>query len=390
MSSQILFNKKIIILLPSFILGGAERQAVILGHYLQTICHARVLLYSLSQSKGGLEGYCKKFSLPCRVNENRSRSITSKILNTIRYGKARAYGAIINDIYKEEPQILISFVLRANQVAVCIQKYIDVKLTIWNQRDEGFGFSPPQSLIDLASNVSYFFTNSAGGQKFLIEALKVNASKISISPNLLIKERPTISRIEWRKLYYVPLSSFCVVMVANLHNRKDHRTLFHAWKRIIEDQGLKEQPILILAGHLDNQADELVKLANQLGIYSSVRFIGQQLDIQNVYQSCDLCVFSSNSEGMPNGVIEAMLYGLPIVATDIPSIRNSVGDHNRQWLFTSGQADELAKKISHFINNRDEGVALGRANEKFAEDNYDFLNSGRKYAAKLMELYERK
>lgn len=61
----------------------------------------------------------------------------------------------------------------------------------------------------------------------------------------------------------------------------------------------------------------LRELASQLGITDHVVFAGYRSDMQQVYNSLDLVVQSSSTEGMPNVVLEALLMRVPVVATDV-------------------------------------------------------------------------
>jgi glycosyltransferase involved in cell wall biosynthesis len=57
--------------------------------------------------------------------------------------------------------------------------------------------------------------------------------------------------------------------------------------------------------------------------------------------ACDLMVFPSVSEGMPNKVLEAMATGTPVLVSDIAGNRQLVEDHQHGRLFTSRDSDHL-------------------------------------------------
>jgi glycosyltransferase involved in cell wall biosynthesis len=67
------------------------------------------------------------------------------------------------------------------------------------------------------------------------------------------------------------------------------------------------------------ESDEitLARLLNDLGIASSVRFVGFEKDVPKFLAALDVLVSPSRSEGFPNAVVEAMACGVPCVATDV-------------------------------------------------------------------------
>jgi glycosyltransferase involved in cell wall biosynthesis len=64
----------------------------------------------------------------------------------------------------------------------------------------------------------------------------------------------------------------------------------------------------------------------QLGLTRAVRFLGARDDVADLIVAADVVAVPSRVEGMPGAVLEAMALERPIVASDIPMIREAVGD----------------------------------------------------------------
>src|SRR5262249_40414766 len=70
-------------------------------------------------------------------------------------------------------------------------------------------------------------------------------------------------------------------------------------------------------------------------------------------------VLPSESEGFPNAVLEAMAAGLPIVASDLPALREIVTDKEDGLLVPSGDPDALARALCCVIGNRELAWRMG-------------------------------
>jgi glycosyltransferase involved in cell wall biosynthesis len=83
---------------------------------------------------------------------------------------------------------------------------------------------------------------------------------------------------------------------------------------------------LVVVGEGEQQA-MLEELCRERGL-TGVRMVGPQTSAQLVawYRWADAFVLPSDKEGMPLAVLEAMASGLPVVATSVPGLRETVGD----------------------------------------------------------------
>ncbi|MCZ8373415.1 glycosyltransferase family 4 protein [Phocaeicola sp. KGMB11183] len=106
--------------------------------------------------------------------------------------------------------------------------------------------------------------------------------------------------------------------------------------------------ILLLLG----DGKERKELASKYKNYPQIIFAGQVDNIQNYLSASDIYISSSKSEGLPNGVLEAMACGLPLLLSDIPqhmeifSINSSIG-----YSYQLGNIKDLSKKINLILNN---------------------------------------
>jgi GalNAc-alpha-(1->4)-GalNAc-alpha-(1->3)-diNAcBac-PP-undecaprenol alpha-1,4-N-acetyl-D-galactosaminyltransferase len=96
----------------------------------------------------------------------------------------------------------------------------------------------------------------------------------------------------------------------------------------------------------------LHELASDLGVADRVQLLGFQENIAEAYQRCGIFVLSSDFEGFPNALAEALSAGAPCISSNCPTgpaelIVNGVGG----LLFETGDSEELAAQLSLLLSN---------------------------------------
>jgi glycosyltransferase involved in cell wall biosynthesis len=176
-----------------------------------------------------------------------------------------------------------------------------------------------------------------------------------------------MGRDAWRKRLEIDDASFVACMVGNLHTNKDHETLLRAWRIVIRT--LEPKAVLVLAGRHDGAYESLVALTRELEIERGVRFAGYVSDVVGLLGAVDVGVFSSRSEGCPNGVLECMAAGLAIAASDIEGVREVLG--SSEFLAPVGDAAALSHKILMLASDPTLRATLGARNRKRIIEHFD-------------------
>jgi glycosyltransferase involved in cell wall biosynthesis len=82
--------------------------------------------------------------------------------------------------------------------------------------------------------------------------------------------------------------------------------------------------VLLMAGRSGHVSEELRGMVSAGRLEGTVRFLGHREDVPDVLAAADVFVFPSLYEGLGGALIEAMALGLPVVASDIPAVREVV------------------------------------------------------------------
>lgn len=335
-------GKKIIFLLASLELGGAERQALLLARYLQTEANALVSIWGIERT-GRVAEICREYGLECEL---------VPFVATGAYARDLAgMFRFIRMLRRARPDILLPYTLIPNILCGLVWKFTPTCLCIWNQRDEGFNLRNDLFYHRWAvRNISLFIANSSRGKEVLVNDFSVEPSKIEIVRNGTVLADPVHDRTWWRNYLSIHDDDFVACMVANLHKYKDHMTLIRAWRRVVDMTSEEWGHLhLVLAGRFDGTEEEIRAEISELDLENHVTLLGKVDDIAGLLGAVDIGVFSSKSEGCPNGILECMLTGIPVVATDIPGVRDVVGPTGEDWLAMFGDVEEFAMKISMLV-----------------------------------------
>ena len=342
-------GSRVVFVLGNLELGGAERQALILAKHLRG--QADVEVWGFNRS-GTVADICAQHRIPSRVVPLQKPSDLRRFARLLR---------------ETRPDILLPYTLIPNVACGLVWQRTGARLCVWNQRDEGIFRINAKWQQRAAQRTPQFIANSNAGARYLIQNLHVDATRVHVIPNGIELAPPQSDRRAWRARLEIDDTMFVACMIANLHANKDHATLLKAWRLVV--YALEQRAVLVLAGRHYGAYESLVRLTNELGIASNVRFAGYVGDVSGLLSAVDLGVFSSRSEGCPNGVLECMAAGLSVAATDIEGVREVAGDH--RFLAPPNDAERLAQIILELAADSELRTTTGAANQSRVEARYN-------------------
>ncbi len=146
-------------------------------------------------------------------------------------------------------------------------------------------------------------------------------------------------------------------IVARLVPIKAHEVLLEAAARVRAND---PQSHFLIVGDGERRV-ELEALASGLGLTDAVRFLGWRSDMKRVYADLDVVALSSNNEGSPVALIEALAAARPVVATDVGGVSGVVRHGDTGVLVPPRNPAALADGILELLRNPDRAASLGRA-----------------------------
>jgi glycogen(starch) synthase len=174
-----------------------------------------------------------------------------------------------------------------------------------------------------------------------------------------------------------PEGKIRILYVGRLEPFKGIETLLSALARIASTERIQLQ----LVGDGSLRADLERKVAD-LGLSEAVTFQGwvDREAVPKCYRRADLFVMPSLVEGMPNGVLEAMASGLPVIASRVPGTEEIVQDGHNGLLFEPTSVDGLADALKRAIEDHDLRRRLGTEARRVSHER-SWEHVARRYAS---------
>lgn len=158
------------------------------------------------------------------------------------------------------------------------------------------------------------------------------------------------------------------VSVARINNQKNYPMMIRAFAKAV--QGNASCMLDIYGAGAADKVQELQNLIAELGMETQIRLCGWRKDIHDILTSYDAFLMSSNYEGMPNALAEAMAAGLVCLSTDCKTGPKDMIDHGvNGFLAKTGDVQSFADGIETILTmNQQQCADMGMAaREKILE-----------------------
>lgn len=142
---------------------------------------------------------------------------------------------------------------------------------------------------------------------------------------------------------------------------------------------------VLLAGRAGSLTPGIEERLGRLPHRERVLRLGHREDIPLLLAAADLFAFPSRFEGLPGALLEAQALGLPIVASDIPSVREVVPSSEHGLLVPPDDPAALATAVEHLLDDQATTAAMGRRNRALFLERHTLARSVRSMA----DLYRR-
>lgn len=337
---------KITIFISALSGGGAERVVCNLANYLNTQGHEiEILTMSETVPVEPLgEGVAH---IPLLLATERKNALIS---NAKRIFRLRKY------MKRRDIDVYVVFLPRTTMLMLRMKKLTQAPIIASERCDpEKYISKTKKRMKKLASKASGFVFQTAEAAAWYDPYLKGVPYQIipnAINPAFI---RPAYEGVREKK----------IVAAGRLAEQKNFALLIRAFAKIAPKH---PEYKLVIYGKGSLEAS-LKQLANELSIADRVEFPGYVDNMPEVLEKASMFVLSSDYEGMPNALMEAMALGLPCVSTDCGGggARFLIQDGENGLLVPQKDGDALANAMEKILSDNTFSSALGEKARKLQE-----------------------
>jgi len=128
---------------------------------------------------------------------------------------------------------------------------------------------------------------------------------------------------------------------------------------------------------------------HKLGLENKIYLLGFRIDAVEIISILDIFILCSPYEGMPNVILEAMVYGIPVIVTSVGGVIELIKDNENGMTVEYGNPNALAEKILYCINNKTEIQKMALKSKEYVKK-FSIDNMINNIQTLYRELYEKK
>lgn len=287
------------------------------------------------------------------------KEINLHLLGTIL--KEGEHLRILRALYKKikqiSPDLIISFLTFPNMYSVLLGKVLRIPVIISERGN-------PYTANGFKMKVIYYIINHADGAVFQTEGAKSFFSeklqkKSVVIPNPVVKRNNSVC-------YDLNCENYDIVFVGRLENKQKRLDiLFDALGYVID--AYSDAKLLVYGSGEDENM--LKTMVSRLYFSNSIKFMGSTSNPEKAMSQAMVYVISSDYEGIPNSLIEAMSIGMPVVATDCDpgGARLLIEDGVNGFVVPKGDAKAIAEAVIKLFRNKNTRCVFSRNSQKICE-----------------------
>ena len=318
--------------------GGAERVISQLANYLSSIEYRVILITSYRVENEYF--ICEQVERINIESEKDTRNVIKRNFSRIR--------AVRKICRREKVDVLISFMAEPNFRAVlaCIGLPTKNIISIRSDPRREYGGK-------IGHCIGKFLLPMADGCVFQTEDAK------SWFPKRLQKKSTIIFNPLAKAFFEVERKVVCnVVSICRLNKAKNLGMLIRAFQRLANKY--PDQNLLIYGN--GEMKQELQELIASCSLEQRVKLMGATTDVPTVLAGAGIFVLSSDYEGMPNALMEALAVGVPSVSTDCPcgGPRMLIEHGTNGLLVPVGDEEKLVEALDFLLSDQEFAAQIGK------------------------------
>ncbi|MCL5128753.1 glycosyltransferase [Algibacter sp. L4_22] len=380
------YNKNILLVQHEGGLGGAERQCLGLGEFLSKNynCNVYLLLTHSAKTTKEFDDYLAKSGIKKVFHFGRPYLVLKKELSVKNIKRfvwsAKSFLKMRKELKPYKFDIIIPFLNFPSKVAYYLYKLLPtVKFTFWHQLGLDSQSGDVFETI-AANNMPCVIANASNGLELFKVDYKLAENRAHILPQYLTMQYKAYDSVSIKEKLNIKDDELIIGMIAHYRPEKFQDLLLETFKNfILEFPNSK----LVFVGNKNNSEQTLNKYDSLFDKIKEYRLeenvlLLSGIEVEKVLSVLDIGVLVSRIEGVPNAVMEYMLYGLPVVATNHPGCQGLLKE--TPFLIENNKK-QLQRALSRLALSKEERVKEGNKNKELI---VSYTKSG--YVEKLTEI----
>ena len=382
-------NKTVVFIIKVCSLAGAERQALGLAAYLKEKYNCKIHFIATHSNEQTEE--FQKFAFSCGVDKihfygTPSLSIRkgytyTNLKKTIR--ALRYLNKVKTEVKKMKPDVIIPYMNFASKLAALIYKDVGAKYTFWHELGESDNYYYDELEKKAVEQIPFFCANAKDGFNTFIHKYNIKEENCHLLTQYVSFKRVDFDKIQVREEFNIPNDKLIYGMIAHFRDQKHPELLMEAFSKMESNRDVH----LLFLGNKDNDSSTLAKynslvaLSEKLNIEDKISLLSGK-SVEKVLSVIDVGVLVSEFEGAPTVLMEYMLYGKPIIATDHVGCKLLIGES--EFLVPKNDENTLREKMITLYEDANLRDSIGKEHlelvKKYSLENYCF---------RLKELFEK-
>jgi glycosyltransferase involved in cell wall biosynthesis len=337
---------KVLHVMPQIGTGGAERQLYeLIVHSDPAKVRHQVFYYSDAKDEEMLKAYWAGNIDLVRVPRHKNHPV-------------RFLREFVRMIRKAQPDIVHCWLVSGNFWGRLAAVLAGVKHIVVAWRNCDLWKPIGARLLEwLTYGRVHHLANSKACAEFIAKRLWISPDRFTVIYNGL--ETGKFNLPDRRKELFaglnIPDDHKIITMVGRLMEQKNYPMLLRVAQKT-KQIGLPVVFVVVGTGVLK---ESLIEMSRRLNVADRVHFIGIRNDIPDILASSNIFLFTTNFEGFPNALLEAMAARLPVVTTNFCGVDELIRDGQNGIIVPVDDADAAAEALRMYVENPERAKEYG-------------------------------
>ena len=347
----------------------------------------KVVFFVNDLNAGGIENYLLRFlnhydgdvipTVVCKSAvfgelENQYRKIKNITLHPLKMGYFDVVGCRNAYFFlkKGNYDTIVDFTGNFAAFPMLVARFVKIKTRIVfyrgasNHFEETFLKKKYNNFLNFVvlNTATSILSNSKAALRFFFK--KQNDKRFEVIYNGLDASSFLNSTKNLREELNIPNDAFVISHVGRFTEAKNHKTIIETAIALCKQN--KEIYFILCGKNVDVNLKGKVESEN---LSANIKLLGYRRDVILILNSSDAFYFPSLTEGQPNALVEAMVVGLPFVASNIEPVKESVPEDFHQFLVNPNDVSSAMEMLQLLF--KDEGARKNMNLSQWAKEHYE-------------------